>query len=69
MQQPEGYTDLEKQGRVWRLLKALYDLKQAPREWWLELDKFLKSLGYNSSLHFSELGIVDLFSILRVYPL
>jgi hypothetical protein len=44
---PEGYYN--KPDKVLKLNKALYGLKQAPREWWLELDKFLKSLGYNSS--------------------
>ncbi|MGZ8925640.1 MAG: reverse transcriptase domain-containing protein, partial [Nitrososphaeraceae archaeon] len=44
---PEGYYN--KPNMVLKLNKALYGLKQAPREWWLELDKFLKSLGYISS--------------------
>src|SRR5436309_13141856 len=43
MQPPEGYTNPEKQGRVWRLLKVLYSLKQAPREWYTEIDSFLTS--------------------------
>ncbi len=34
---------------VLRLNKALYGLKQAPREWWLELDQFLKGLGYTAT--------------------
>ena len=31
---------------VWKLNKALYGLKQAPREWNIDIDLFIKSLGY-----------------------
>jgi hypothetical protein len=44
---PEGYYN--KPGMVLKLNKALYGLKQASREWWLEIDKFLKTLDYESS--------------------
>ena len=46
---PSYYVKGIKPGMVLKLNKALYGLKQAPREWWLELDKTLKSLGYESS--------------------
>ena len=31
---------------VLRLIKALYGIKQAPREWHEEIDRYIKSLGY-----------------------
>ena len=44
MKQPEGYDDGT--GRVCRLIKTLYGLKQAGREWNIELDTKLRKKGY-----------------------
>ena len=33
-------------GKVLRLLRTIYGLKQAPREWYLMIDAFLRSLGF-----------------------
>ena len=43
MTPPEG---LQKEGKVWRLLKTLYGLKQAPRCWNQRLDVFFAQKGY-----------------------
>ena len=40
---PEGF---EEDGWVWLLLRALYGLKQSPREWYQTLSKFLISQGF-----------------------
>ena len=32
-------------GVVWRVVKRVYGLKDAPRGWWLEVDSALKELG------------------------
>jgi hypothetical protein len=40
---PPGF---EQPGFVGRLRRALYGLKQAPRAWHLELDSFLRSIGF-----------------------
>ena len=45
MQQPQGYV-VGGRSMVWRLRKAIYGLKQSPREWNSELDTHLQSLGY-----------------------
>ncbi|KAH7471965.1 hypothetical protein FOMA001_g13268 [Fusarium oxysporum f. sp. matthiolae] len=44
VQQPEGFDDGS--GRVCKLLRALYVLKQAPRVWYETLSTFLETLGF-----------------------
>nr|GFA89598.1 retrovirus-related Pol polyprotein from transposon TNT 1-94 [Tanacetum cinerariifolium] len=39
--QPEGFVDLDHLTHVYRLKKALYRLKQAPRVWYDTLSRFL----------------------------
>ncbi|GKC22850.1 retrovirus-related pol polyprotein from transposon TNT 1-94 [Tanacetum coccineum] len=39
--QPEGFEDQENPTHVYRLKKALYELKQAPKAWYDTLSKFL----------------------------
>jgi hypothetical protein len=52
MKPPEGYVPTLKGKNVVLLLKkSLYGLKQASREWWLMIDKFLRELGYTTSPH------------------
>ena len=44
---PDGYPGPKgKEGSVLKLLKALYGMKQAPRNWNQELDTFLRSIGF-----------------------
>ncbi|GKA68361.1 retrovirus-related pol polyprotein from transposon TNT 1-94 [Tanacetum coccineum] len=50
--QPEGFVDHDNPSHVYKLKKALYDLKQAPRTWYDVLSSFLLSQ------HFSK-GAVD----------
>nr|GEY39052.1 hypothetical protein [Tanacetum cinerariifolium] len=44
--QPDGFVDPDHPEKVYRLRKALYRLKQAPRAWYDELSKFLTSKGF-----------------------
>ena len=48
MKQPEGFNDGT--GRVCHLIKSLYGLKQAGREWNKELNKQLESLGWKPTM-------------------
>nr|GEX60055.1 ribonuclease H-like domain, reverse transcriptase, RNA-dependent DNA polymerase [Tanacetum cinerariifolium] len=44
--QPEGFIKRQDNGKVYRLIKALYRLRQAPRAWNIKLDNTLKSLNF-----------------------
>nr|GEU43486.1 hypothetical protein [Tanacetum cinerariifolium] len=48
--QPDGFVDPGHPEKVYRLRKALYRLKQAPRAWYDELSKFLISKGFTKGL-------------------
>nr|GEY58899.1 hypothetical protein [Tanacetum cinerariifolium] len=57
--QPNGFVDLDHLEKVYRLEKALYGLKPAPRAWYNELSQFLMSKGFTKGLqiHQSSRGI------------
>nr|GEW44157.1 ribonuclease H-like domain, reverse transcriptase, RNA-dependent DNA polymerase [Tanacetum cinerariifolium] len=44
--QPEGFIKTQDQGKVYRLIKALYGLRQAPHAWNIKLDNTLKTLDF-----------------------
>nr|GFC99655.1 retrotransposon protein, putative, unclassified [Tanacetum cinerariifolium] len=44
--QPDGFVNPDHPEKVYRLRKALYRLKQAPKAWYDELSKFLTSKGF-----------------------
>ena len=46
MEQPEGTVKEGDEGKVMRLLKCLYGLKQSPRQWNICIDTALKQLGF-----------------------
>ncbi|GKE41705.1 retrovirus-related pol polyprotein from transposon TNT 1-94, partial [Tanacetum coccineum] len=56
--QPDRFIDPDHPEKVYRLRKALYGLKRAPRAWYDELSNFLMSKGFTK-------GIIDptLFTI------
>nr|GEY85295.1 hypothetical protein [Tanacetum cinerariifolium] len=58
--QLDGFIDPDHPEKVYRLRKALYRLKQAPRAWYDELSKFLTSKGFYKGLqiHQSPHGIL-----------
>ena len=47
VEQPLGFEDFEKPNHVYKLQKALYSLKQAPRAWYERLSKFLIDKGFS----------------------
>nr|GEV48340.1 hypothetical protein [Tanacetum cinerariifolium] len=48
--QPDGFVNPDHPEKVYRLKKALYGSKQAPRAWYDELSKFLTSKGFTKGL-------------------
>jgi hypothetical protein len=49
--QPPGFAILGKEGKVLRLRKTLYGLRQAPRAWNAKLDSTLKGMSFTPSPH------------------
>lgn len=49
--EPEGFMKNGQEQKVYKLLKALYGLRQAPRAWNAKLDKCLKEFGFKKCLH------------------
>ena len=45
--QPKGFEDLLRTNHVYKLKKALYSLKQAPRAWFERLIEYLSKGGYD----------------------
>ncbi|KAL4573531.1 hypothetical protein LXL04_020341 [Taraxacum kok-saghyz] len=43
----EILSDVDKENLVCKLKKSLYVLKQAPRQWYLRFDNFMRKCGYN----------------------
>ncbi|GKC49597.1 putative ribonuclease H-like domain-containing protein, partial [Tanacetum coccineum] len=44
--QPLGFVDLDLPKKVYKVVKALYELHQAPRAWYATLSTFLEKHGY-----------------------
>ncbi|GKF90066.1 putative ribonuclease H-like domain-containing protein, partial [Tanacetum coccineum] len=44
--QPPGFVDLDHPTKVYKVVKALYGLHQAPRAWYATLSTFLEKHGY-----------------------
>jgi hypothetical protein len=49
--QPPGFAIPGKEGKVLRLRKVLYGLRQAPQAWNAKLDPTLKGMGFGQSPH------------------
>jgi hypothetical protein len=57
IEKPQGFEVEDRKSHVCRLKKAMYGLKQSPRDWYGRIDSFLTSLGFtksksNSNLYF-----------------
>jgi hypothetical protein len=49
--QPPAFAIPDKEGKVLRLRKALYGLRQAPKTWNAKLDSTLRRMGFEQSPH------------------
>ncbi|GKA13468.1 putative ribonuclease H-like domain-containing protein, partial [Tanacetum coccineum] len=58
--QPPGFVDPAHPNKVYKMIKALYGLHQAPRAWYETLSSFLMENGFRRDLAFDDLDdIVD----------
>ena len=46
MIQPEWFIVQGQENLVYKLRKSLYDLKQAPRQWYKKFDSFMHRIGF-----------------------
>lgn len=49
MEQPEGFIKKENEGKVLKLNRAIYGLKQSSRVWYKKVEEVLTNLGYKTS--------------------
>ncbi|GJY38367.1 retrovirus-related pol polyprotein from transposon RE2 [Tanacetum coccineum] len=64
MAQPVGFIHPQYPNHVCKLRKALYDLKQAPRAWYIELKSFLVSYGFTNSVADTSLFIYNAHGVI-----
>lgn len=68
MAQPPGYQDPQHPTHVYLLKKAIYKLKQAPRQWFSTFSKFLQQLGFQQSAANPSL-LLNIFNQISVFIL
>jgi hypothetical protein len=71
VEQLDGFVLHNKGTHIWKLRKAFYGLKQAPKVWYDRIDDFLKSMGFQKSdaganLYFKVRGNQPIILILYV---
>ena len=49
MMQPEGFVDPTNAGKICKLQKSIYGLKQASRSWNIRFDEVVKGFGFNKN--------------------
>ena len=64
MTQPKGYVVIGQENKVCKLVKSLYDLKQAPKQWYEKFDQVLIREGFS----FVDIKVVnDQYIIISLY--
>ena len=46
MTQPQGFVDPKNAGKICKLQRSIYGLKQASRSWYLRFDESVKEFGF-----------------------
>ncbi|NAU11332.1 hypothetical protein EE090_27775, partial [Klebsiella pneumoniae] len=50
MEQPDGFKVTGQEGKVCKLLKSIYGLKQASRSWNIRFDQVIKTYGFSQNV-------------------
>ena len=50
MDQPEGFISHGQESKVCKLMRSIYDLKQASRSWNIRFDEAIKSFGFSQNM-------------------
>ena len=50
MEQPDGFKVAGQEGKVCKLLKSIYGLKQASRSWNIRFDQVIKTYGFSQNV-------------------
>jgi hypothetical protein len=63
IEHPKGFVIDDKKSHVYRLNKYLYGLKKTPHAWYMKMDGFLMSVGFNK--HVSDPNLYYTFLVTR----
>ena len=75
LKQPEGFEDKDKKDHLCLLKRALYGLKQSPKQWNKCFDEFMMEIGFQRSSFDSCVyvkkvsGVVSIYLLLYVYDM
>ncbi|GJU03783.1 putative ribonuclease H-like domain-containing protein [Tanacetum coccineum] len=57
--QPPGFKDLDHPDKVYKVVKALYGLHQAPRAWYETLANYLLGNGFKRASYLGQISMFD----------
>ncbi|GJY48405.1 putative ribonuclease H-like domain-containing protein [Tanacetum coccineum] len=64
--QPPGFVDPDHPKKVYKVVKALYGLQQAPRAWYATLSTFLEKNGYRRAKILKKFDLVSVKTVITL---